>query len=150
MIGLLYLESLPVSLLQVIQPGRSGVGGCAVGTWRHRNYDVRALLIVEALVVETFYAQQHLLFLQAELRSLADGQKHGMLLIAGTDSVSHLVGLQNIFLAYRLLRLLATGIGALHFAGGAALHGIHLLDISGLVRLGIFGIGRRGHAQNYT
>ena len=64
-----------VFLLQVIYPG-PGIGGAAVGTRHHRNHRVFPLF-----AVEIFHAQQHLIFLQPELRLLTYRKKHGMLFI---------------------------------------------------------------------
>src|SRR5579859_1420562 len=75
-------------LLQVVYVRRTTIGGAAVGTRRHRNHDVFALL-----AVEVFHPQQHFVLLHAELRLLADRQQHRMLLVPRTDAINYALGL---------------------------------------------------------
>src|SRR4029077_14678637 len=141
------------NLLEMADSRRSRIGGAAVTAGSHRDYDVLALL-----AVEIFHAQQHLVFLNAELRLLADGQKHGVLLIPRTNAVDHVFGLQEIFLAKKLVRLLAAGIGAEHFTGEtlavflrhAAGYRIHLQELAGLKRLGLLCVCHQRQEQQYT
>src|SRR5579864_9853031 len=99
------------NLLEMTDPRRCRIGGAAVIAGSHRDYDVLALL-----AVEIFHAQQHLVFLNAKLRLLANRQKDRMLLVPRTNAVDHVFGLQEIFLAKKFVRLLAARIGADHFA----------------------------------
>src|ERR1035438_4404741 len=81
-----------------------------------------------------------------------------MLLVARTNAIDHALGLHHIFLAKKLVRLLAPGVGAQHFAGNSCgvllrrttRHGFHLHELSGLVGLGIFGKSRRSQRHNNT
>src|SRR5579863_7125911 len=125
----------------MVQVRRTCVCG-AVTTRCHRDYNVSPLL-----AVEIFHSQQHFVLLEAELRSLAYGEKHGVLGIPGTNSINHLVGLQQIFLAKKLLRLLVARVSSEHYTGKtlavfliqATLHRIHLQQFSTLISLRLFG-----------
>src|SRR5580692_3126185 len=141
------------NLLEMADSRRSRVGGTAVTAGSHRDYDVLALL-----AIEIFHAQQHLVFLDAELRVLANRQKHGVLLVPRTNAVDHVFGLQQIFLAKKFVCLLAAGICAKHLAGETlavlfrytAGDRIHLQELAGLKSLGLLGVCHRRQEQQYT
>ena len=79
-----------------------------------------------------------------------------MLFVAWTNAENCFIGLQNVFLAQKLVSLLAAGIGARHFSGKtlsallgyATLHGIHLQEFAGLIRFKLFGVSRSGYRQH--
>jgi hypothetical protein len=100
------LETAPLTeivdlpcLLQVIRPNWTGIG-CTVSTRCHRHHN-----ILTFFVVEIFHTHQHLVFCEAELRPVAHRQKHRMLPVPGTNPVNHFLGLQQILLAEKFLRL---------------------------------------------
>src|SRR6516164_7861248 len=79
------LPHLPVDqngwLLEMTATARRSRGGRALDAQTHGDHDVFMLL-----VVEIFDAQQQLVFLNSEMRLLANGQKHGVLLVPRTNA----------------------------------------------------------------
>ena len=70
----------------------TGVGRAGIAARCYGNHHVLAFFIVEI-----FYAQQHLIPLDAELGPIAHGQQNWMLVVRGTNVIEHTVGLKNIF-----------------------------------------------------
>ena len=87
-------------------------GGFPFGTRRHRNHAIFTFFIIRIL-----YLQQHLVFVNAELRGFADRKQGGVFVVVGADVVDEAVGLQDVFLAQHLLGLFMLTIGAEDFAG---------------------------------
>ena len=86
------------NLLQMIEPYWRRVGGAAVGPWGNRNDYVLTLFAVDAI-----HVQKDVALLNAELRSLANGQKHRMFRTLWTDMKNHTVGFKDVLLAERRL-----------------------------------------------
>jgi len=87
--------------------GRCGLTLFDVRTRRHGNNYVFALF-----VIGLNHAKEKFVLVDAKLRRLADRQKRGMLVILGPNAVGDAIGLESVFLAEDLLRVLVLAIGA--------------------------------------
>src|SRR5262249_16863620 len=93
--------------LEMIDARGRCICAAAVGARSNQDHDVLTLL-----AIGVFDTEQHPVFLQTELRSLADREKRGMFFILRTNVVDHVFGLEDVLLASELLRFLGIGIGA--------------------------------------
>src|ERR1700678_650826 len=87
-------------LLQMIETGGSRIGCRGISTRLDGNHEILALFVVEA-----FHSPPHFIFIQTELRILADRQQHGMLVDFRANTVENLIGLHYIFLAEQFVGL---------------------------------------------
>jgi hypothetical protein len=69
--------------------------------WGHRDDNIFALFIAEF-----GYAQNEFVFVDAKLSHFADREQDRMFVVSGANAIDNVVGLQNIFLAEKLLGLL--------------------------------------------
>src|SRR5258708_33629007 len=76
-----------------------------IGAWRHRAHDVFALF-----AIGLWHAQDHLVFVDAELRRFPHGEKRRVLIVFGPDAVDQPVALEDVFLAQDLLCVLMLAI----------------------------------------
>src|SRR5258706_16427159 len=68
------------------------------------------------LAIGLRHAQEHLVFVDAELRGFPHGEKRGVLVVFRPDAVNQPVALEDVFLAQHLLRVLVLAIRAEDFA----------------------------------
>jgi hypothetical protein len=79
---------------------------------RHRDNNVFALF-----AIGFWNLQDQFVLAQPEVCRLSDGKENGMLVVFRADAVDYALGLQGVFLAKQLLRLLVLTVSAEDFAG---------------------------------